>query len=352
MDPIAPIDSFDASQLRAFDQVVREGSFSRAALALGIGQPAVSARIQSLENAVGGALFTRGRRIALTALGESFLPYVRRALEVLREGVAAAQEAQVGRRGRVRLGALASLCGGLLGPALARFVATHPDVECTLKAADHEVVVEWLLDGLVELALITWPCTESAAADLTPLVRMREPVVLVAHPEHELARKRRVSEDELVRGARPLLRLRWWQTHHPAINRLVERAGTPLDAPMETARHLVMHGVGAAFFTRTYVADELARGVLQSIEVRGLAPIFRGSALVRRSRSGPLSPASADLIQAILAQARTLGLLTTPAGPPPAPATRGCSPPPRDRSTARSRASPSRRRTTRAAARG
>jgi len=42
---------------------VREGSFSRAAFSLGIGQPAVSSRIQALEQTVGGALFTRGRRI-------------------------------------------------------------------------------------------------------------------------------------------------------------------------------------------------------------------------------------------------------------------------------------------------
>src|SRR5690242_12243270 len=81
----------DIDQLSAFDRVVREGGFSRAAIALGIGQPAVSSRIRALEEAVGGALFVRGRRIALTPLGESFLPYARRALEVLGEGVEAAR---------------------------------------------------------------------------------------------------------------------------------------------------------------------------------------------------------------------------------------------------------------------
>ena len=59
----------DVDQLTAFQRVVREGSFTRAALSLGIGHPAVSARIQALEAVVGGPLFTRGRRIALTALG-------------------------------------------------------------------------------------------------------------------------------------------------------------------------------------------------------------------------------------------------------------------------------------------
>src|SRR3954462_1083221 len=89
-------------QLAAFDRVAREGSFSRAAVALGLGQPAVSARILALEDAVGGALFLRARRIRLTALGESFLPFARRALEVVREGVAAARLPRGGGRGARR----------------------------------------------------------------------------------------------------------------------------------------------------------------------------------------------------------------------------------------------------------
>lgn len=76
----------DIEQLQAFDRIVRDGSFSRAALALNITQPTISARIQGLEQAVGGPLFLRGgRAILLTELGESFLPYARRALAVLAE---------------------------------------------------------------------------------------------------------------------------------------------------------------------------------------------------------------------------------------------------------------------------
>src|SRR5438067_11703232 len=78
--------SMQIDQLVAFDRIAREGTFSRAAVALGLGQPAVSARILALEDAVGGSLFVRGRKLRLTALGESFLPYARRAPEVRRAG--------------------------------------------------------------------------------------------------------------------------------------------------------------------------------------------------------------------------------------------------------------------------
>ena len=78
----------DTDQLRTFERIVREGSFSRAAWSLDLAQPTVSARVHALEQAVGGPLFARsGRGVVLTDLGASFLPFARRALEVLDAGV-------------------------------------------------------------------------------------------------------------------------------------------------------------------------------------------------------------------------------------------------------------------------
>jgi len=312
----------DRAQLAAFDQVVREGTFTRAAIALGLGQPAVSARMKALENEVGGALFTRGRRVVLTALGESFLPFARRALEVLGEGVEAARRAQVGQRGRVRLGSLASLAGGLVGPALAAFVRAHPEVDCAIRAGDHERIVALLLDGVLELGVVTWPCTEATAADLQAILLFREPVALVASPEHPLSVRGAVSEEEIARLGRPFLRLRWWQHHHPVLLRLAERAGALVDVPMEAARRLALEGAGVGFFTRIYIAEDLERGALSEIAVRDLPRIHRDSALVRRRRSGPLSPAAADLVEAIRRQAWSLGLLSRGPADPSAPAPR------------------------------
>lgn len=288
-------------QLVAFERVAREGSFSRAALALGLGQPAVSARILALEDALGGSLFVRARSIRLTGLGSSLLPYVRRALEVLREGVEAARLAQVGQRGSIRVGALGSLAGGLVGPVLADFLRAHPRVECTLKAADHETLLQLLLDGLVDMALVVWPC--ASAVELTPLLVFREPVVLVAHPRHPLARAPRATRDEVARLARPFLRLRWWQSHHPKLEELARLSESAVEVPMEMARHLVTNGIGAGFFTRTYIEEEIARGSLAEIRISGMPPIFRDSALVRRRHSGPISPALAAFVQLLRARA-------------------------------------------------
>ena len=295
--------------LATFDRIVREGSFGRAALALDLGQPAVSARIHALEGELGGTLFHRGRRVTLTALGESLLPYARRALDILGEGLEAARLAQTGQRGRVRLGCLGSLAGGLAGPAFGAFLKAHPEVDCTARSGPHELVVGLVLDGVLELGVVAWPCREGAAGDLQPLLLFREPVPLVAGRGHPLAARRSVTRDELAVLGRPLLRLRWWQQHHPAVLGLAERAGAALDLPMEAARQVALDGAGVGFFTRTYVAEDLARGDLVEVGVRDLAPLERESALVRRRGAAPLSPASAALVEALRRQALRLGLL-------------------------------------------
>ena len=299
----------DVDQLIAFQRVVREGSFTRAALSLGLGQPAVSARIQALEAELGGTLFTRGRRIALTALGESFLPYVQRATELLAEGAEAVRLARTGQRGRVTLASLGSLAAGLVAPAIAKVASAHPDIEWFVRSGAHETVLRMLFDGLVELGIVVWPCPEPGAGDLTRLFVVREPVVLAVAPTHPLAQRRRVTRDAVAQHGRPFLRLRWWREHHPDLDALVQRAKSSLELPMETAHYLVTRGAATGYFPRTYIADDLLTERLVIVEVRDQPPLTREIALVRGRRPAPPSPALSATIAALREQARALGVL-------------------------------------------
>ncbi len=275
----------DVDQLIAFDRIVREGSFSRAAWELHIAQPTISARIQALEQAVGGPLFVRStRRISLTALGSSFLPYARRAIEVLAEGAAAAREAQAGQRGRLTIGVLGSLAGCLLAPALAHFQRGHPHVECYVRAGSHQRMVELLCDGVVELGLIAWPCIDPLSVELTPLLKLSEPVVLAVPTRHRLAEQHSVTQQDVADQAAPLLLVRWWQSTHAGVARIAARAQAVANVPPETARQMLLEGVGIGFFTRTQIADALVAGLLREVPITDMGPITRESALVRLAR--------------------------------------------------------------------
>src|SRR5438874_2939471 len=77
------------AQVEGFVEVAHRGNLSRAAETLFITQPALTARLRSLESEVGTALFRRGRRgMALTDAGRAFLPHAERALRALRDGAA------------------------------------------------------------------------------------------------------------------------------------------------------------------------------------------------------------------------------------------------------------------------
>ena len=299
----------DLEQLITFERIVREGSFSAAAWALDIPQPTVSARIKTLEQTVGGALFhRRGRQISLTDLGQTFLPYAQRTIAILTEGVEMARQAEQGQRGRVTYGGLSSLSGGLLGPAIAQFHLQHPQVELMTRGGDHESVVDWLRDRIVELGLVVWPCPESIMTPMQPLLRLREPVSLVVGAGHPLATRNRISYGEFLAAAQPFLSLRWWKTMHPTIIQIAAEAQSSITISMESARHMVRAGIGLGYFTRVYVLDDLMSGALVELTVRDLEPLYRESALVWMPSETPLSAAAQSFVAFVQAQAARVGL--------------------------------------------
>jgi DNA-binding transcriptional LysR family regulator len=300
----------DTEQLRTFERIVREGSFSRAAWSLDVAQPTVSARIQALEAQVGGPLFARsGRGVTLTDLGASFLPYARRALEVLDAGVEAARQAQVGQRGRVSIGVLESLSGSFLGPAIARFHAEHPEVEILVRAGRQEQLVELLHDSVIRLAILVWPAHDVLTGDVEVLLLLREPVVLAVAPRHPLARQASVDRATVVALAQPFLLLRWWLMLPPAVAALAQIVQSVVDVPMDTGRQMVLSGVGAGFFPWMQVAEFVKSGQLVVVPVTDLPPLERDSALLRRRSGAPLSVADEALVATVRERAAALGLI-------------------------------------------
>lgn len=300
----------DLHQLTAFDRIVREGSFSRAARELHIAQPTISARIQALEQEVGGALLARSNQgVTLTALGVSFLPYARRALAAMLEGATAVAEAQRGQRGRISIGVLGSLAETLLAPALVQFQAEHPTVDCYVRSADHLYMIELLYDGVVELAIVAWPCVQPLTADIKPLLHLHEPAPFVTHYRHPFAASGGVTQADIIQSDTRFLPLRWWQITPPEVMQLASKARFTADVPREIAVYLTRQGHAFGFFTRAIVARELEEGSLVEVPVLDLPPIYRDSALVRLDRQTELSPAALSLVETIRKRAARLGLL-------------------------------------------
>jgi DNA-binding transcriptional LysR family regulator len=277
-----------SDHLLAFERIVREGSFGKAARALGIAQPSISARMRALEREAGGPLLERSRGgVSLTEQGRAFLPYARRALEVMDEGLEAAREAREGRRGRVTVGVLESLVGGFVAQGIRRFRSSHPRAEVFVRTGHSDQIVDMLHDGVANLGLITGSYLDDG---LATVLRFREPLVAVAHPDHPLTRPDAVPFAEVVSKAAPFFLVRWSPAFAARTERAARGAGTVMEVPVGTARELLLGGMGASFLTRSLVEGDLASGRLAELDVAESPRLHRESALVR-SAGGRAAPA-------------------------------------------------------------
>ncbi|MEM8859318.1 MAG: LysR family transcriptional regulator, partial [Chloroflexota bacterium] len=231
-------------QLIVFDRIVREGSFSKAAWALQLAQPTVSARLKALEKSVGGELFKRNNRaVTLTERGSRFLPFARQALEAIQKGVDAAEQSPEIHSGILRAGVLRSMTGALVSTALQKLLGRYPSLDCQIQEGNHWQLVEWLHDNKIELGLVAWPSITPELSEMTSLLQFREPMVLLAHKNHPLAKKKDVTVADVEKMSAPFLLLKWWQVTPDIVSRLTERASHAIEVPTDTGRYLISKGI-------------------------------------------------------------------------------------------------------------
>lgn len=294
----------DRDQLLAFERIVRVGSFSRAAADLGIAQGTISARMRVLEQEVGGELFVRmGRSIALSEMGQAFLPFARRALEVLDEGIAAARATAAGEQGALALGLLDSLAGGFAARAIAAFRDEHPAVDIDVRAGSSDDLAELLRDGVLTLGIIGWTPPPTG---LQALIEFRERLVPVASPAHPLARGGAVAFTDVIASANPFVLIGWDAAFVDAVRAIPHGSGAVIEAPFGTARRLLRRRGGVAFLTEDLVADDLLDGYLAEIAVTDAPPFERRTALARATSDEPLSSVAEAFVAALRQAGGTL----------------------------------------------
>ncbi len=298
----------DLDQLRAFERIVREGNFSRAARSLDIAQPTISARIQALEEEVGGPLFLRGgRTIALTERGESFLPYAQHAVFLLTEGIETARLTTSGQRGRVTMGVVPSLAGSFMAAVIARFHQSHPQVDLVVRSGPSQQIMALLADGSVKLGLISWPYFNPS---LRPLLRFREPLQLMVSASHPLAGRESVTLEELRQVNVPIFEVRFPGFVDFGLVQIIAQSQPLIEVPLDTARHLLLHGMGSALLTPLLVAEGLAAGRIVALTISDAPPDFRENALVQLARGDALSAAARAFVDTLQAEASSTAGVT------------------------------------------
>jgi DNA-binding transcriptional LysR family regulator len=143
-------------QLRVFWAVAHGETLTKAAKQLGVTQPALSQQLAKLEHALGGRLFDRvNNQLVLTDAGRFLLRKAEVVLAELDEAEAGLAEFNMGRRGRIAVGALASIARTLVPPAFKALAAEFPEVELDLHELAPGEALEQLYGRNIQLALVS-----------------------------------------------------------------------------------------------------------------------------------------------------------------------------------------------------
>lgn len=289
----APIDT---ARLEAFVEVARTGSISRAAEALFVTQPALTARLQALERSLGADLLVRGRHGSrLSEAGKALLPHAERALVALRAGRTAVEEVRSGSAGRLTIGAAPAVSTYVLPAMLHRFQAKHPAVRLVVRSGHSEEILQMVLRDEVEIGLMR-PIQHP---EITATLLYEDELTLVVHRGHRFAAAGHVRMAELA--SEHLILFDRTSSYHELTSAIVRQAGISPRGRLEVdnidaAKRMVEQRLGIALLPRTSVQADIGSGRLVPVAVIDMAPVRRQIVIARRRDAGELTPVLAAFL--------------------------------------------------------
>jgi DNA-binding transcriptional LysR family regulator len=285
--------SLNLHHVRLFAAVAQHASFTRAAAALNMSQPAVSKALGELERQVGLPLFDRtGRAVRLTDAGEALYARARELFGIERAAEHELREMRGLERGLLRVGASTTIATYLLPPLLGAFHAGHPRVELRVSSANTRAIVRMLLEWRIDVALVEGPVSH-------PRIEVRpwkdDELVVIGAATHPLIGSRAVPVKTLVEeqfivrepgsGTREVAE-RALAEHGVRLRRTMRIGGT------EAIKQAVAAGLGLAIVSRAAAADQLALGRIGIVVVEDVA-IRRTFTRLRLRGSMPTASARA-----------------------------------------------------------
>jgi len=294
--------NFTLRQLQVFEKVATHLNYSRAAEELYLSQPAVSMQIKQLEGHIGLPLFEQmGKKVFLTEAGRELYHYSRNIAQQLAEMEAMFDEMKGLGKGRLTL-SVVNTANYFIPQLLAKFCKLHPGINVTLQVANRAAVLKQLADNNTDLAIMGQPPDN---LDISAEPFMDNPLVVIAAPDHPLARLKRVKFAQLAQetflsrepgsGTRSAME-RVFAKHHiqPRISMEMETN--------EAIKQAVQAGMGLGILSLHSIELELKAKRLVMLKVKHF-PLLRHWFVAHRSNKR-LSGAALAFKEFLLTEAR------------------------------------------------
>lgn len=261
--------------LRATQEIGRHGTIVRAANMLGLTPSAITIQLKQLEEDAGIILFDRtSDGLRPTAAGLAFIDAARSIEERLRQLDDEIDAIKEVRSGSLALGVVST--AKYFAPNLmATFRKSHPGIAVSLSIGNRAEIVTKLRNHDLDIALMGRPPKD---LPLHSAVFGDHPLVMIAPPDHPLARKHDITKEEIAKehflvrepGSGTRISLEIFLGEIPG---RIDDLGTEMSSN-ETIKQAVMAGLGIAFISAHTIAMELEFGKLVTLDVIGM-PIRR-----------------------------------------------------------------------------
>ena len=280
--------------LRTFASVAEQRSFSRAAEAIHISQPAVSRAVRELEEQLGMALLERrGGQVRLTEAGAELYQHARAIFALEQSAMADLRGRQGLERGSLTIGASRTIGTYFLPPVIAEFLRQFPAIDVRIISENTELIQRRLLAYELDIAFIEGSVEDSRVEEV---FWHEYELVILAHSDHPLLNRKSLKASDLD-AERWVLREQGSGTRSVTLA-LLKQAGVKVDRTIEVGGNgalvqSVAAGLGLAMVSSVAAREHLSVG---KVNVLNFPDRFKRPLHRVRLRNKPESPAAQALV--------------------------------------------------------
>jgi DNA-binding transcriptional LysR family regulator len=252
--------------IEAFVFVIHSGSFNKAAEALYLSQPSVTARIQSLERELDCKLFERqGKQIQITEEGRRFLPYAQQLLMTYKRGKQAVNRNKSSPE-EFKIGCTVSVSNYIIPDLLPRLREKHLNTHYKIITGTTDEIVAKVVNKEINMGFVRqgdYPHLQSAKF-------YEDPIKLYAYEDHPLVGSESVTIEEIAN--QPFVFFECGALDWIRIHRIFETIGRPPNIRIQTdnsemAKKLVIRKAGISFLPELCAQQEVSDGKLVHLHV-------------------------------------------------------------------------------------
>ena len=255
-------------QLKVFETVARNGSFTRAAEELLITQPTVSSQVKQLTKAVGLPLFEQiGKSLYLTDAGQELLITCQDIFERLNNFEMKIADLKGTKQGQLKL-AVITTAKYFVPRLLGSFCQHYPGIDVALKVTNHQEIQQRMSKNQDDLYIVSNPHKD---IDLKSQPFLNNPLVVVARKDHPLAHKSHIDIQEL--NEQPFIMREQGSGTRDAILKLFAKHNISVKVKLELGsneaiKQAISGGLGISILSEHCLISERVSGELTILDFK------------------------------------------------------------------------------------